>query len=238
MQLDCANILAQQPRWLRAVEATVSGSRRNARVASRTSRLVLGVISALASASIAVGCGSSVEPEGDEMDSGAMAAPDGGAQPGPGPGPAPGPGPGPGSTLPRYPGLSLDCWFPPNSFCNPANNEGCAPDEACDIGSEPDGRPVVACFPPPADARLGEACNNQTGPFCRGGTTCMDGVCMDICCSDTECPAPERCVPLDASLGTLGVCRVSAGPSCQPPGAFCQQTADCCSQICHLGHCH
>ncbi|MEM6959111.1 MAG: hypothetical protein AAF411_17995 [Myxococcota bacterium] len=151
------------------------------------------------------------------------------------------PPPPPPETLPRYEGLSLDCWLPPNSYCNPANNEGCAAGEACDVASDERGRAIVACFPPPAEQQLGEACNNESGPFCAGGLRCMVDRCMDTCCTDSECAVGERCAPLDASLGSLGVCSsapVTPPPTCSPPGGFCAGNGDCCSNDCHFDHCH
>ncbi|MEM9073161.1 MAG: hypothetical protein AAGE52_31945 [Myxococcota bacterium] len=145
-----------------------------------------------------------------------------------------------GPPLPRYPGLPIGCWIPRNSFCNPANNQGCAAGEACDVAGDAMGRPIIQCFPPPADQGLGEACNNDTGPFCEGGLRCMSGQCMDTCCDRSECAAGERCVPLDPGLGSLGVCAEDdgGGGTCARPGAFCGTNADCCSNICHIGHCH
>jgi len=144
-----------------------------------------------------------------------------------------------GPPLPRFDGLPTSCWLPPNSSCNPANNDGCAADEACDVAAEPPtGRPIVMCFPPPAEQELGESCANDTGPYCRGGLRCMDGACMDTCCTDAECSGDERCVPLDATLGTLGVCDDDEAPTCEGPGGFCAGNGDCCSGICHSGHCH
>ena len=144
-----------------------------------------------------------------------------------------------GPPLPRFDGLPVSCWLPPGSTCNPANNDGCAADEACDLAVDPAGRPIITCFPPPATAALGTACNNQTGPFCQGGLRCMDRVCMDTCCTDRECTVEgERCVPLEPQLGTLGVCRTDDGPDCALPGEPCSQASDCCSFDCHVDHCH
>jgi len=144
-----------------------------------------------------------------------------------------------GPPPPRFEGLPVSCWLPPNSVCNPANNDGCAADEACDVALDAEGRPIVTCFPPPATQELGETCNNEGGPFCVGGLRCMDGECMDTCCTDAECAAPgERCIALEPDLGSLGVCDDASTPSCQPPGAFCRSSSDCCSSDCHVGHCH
>lgn len=140
---------------------------------------------------------------------------------------------------PRYASLSISCWVPPNSFCNPADNSGCAADEACDVATDENGQPIVTCFPPPAEQGLGQPCSNDRGPFCAGGLRCMDGQCMDTCCENSECAAPLRCVPLDSRLGSLGVCSDAPPmPACARPGAFCAQSSDCCSNDCHIGHCH
>jgi hypothetical protein len=141
--------------------------------------------------------------------------------------------------LPRFPGLPTSCWLPPGSDCNPATNEGCGADEACDIARDESDRIVVVCFPPPATEDVGARCDNSAGPHCRGGLRCMEGFCRDTCCDDRECTAPgERCVPLDPRAGTLGVCSAETGPSCGGPGAFCRGAEDCCSRDCHFDHCH
>lgn len=144
-----------------------------------------------------------------------------------------------GPPLERFRGLPVSCWLPPGSECNPANNDGCAADEACDLAVDELNRPIVVCFPPPATELLGAFCNNRNGPFCAGGLRCMDGVCLDTCCTDSECTVDgERCVALEPDLGTLGVCRVDDGPPCGGPGASCREAGDCCSRDCHIGHCH
>ncbi|MGF1465103.1 MAG: hypothetical protein ACFCGT_03130 [Sandaracinaceae bacterium] len=144
-----------------------------------------------------------------------------------------------GPPLPRFEGLPIDCWLPRNSFCNPANNDGCRDDEACDLTVDPDGQPLIMCFPPPATEALGDTCDNQRGPFCAGGLRCMERRCMDTCCADAECTvAGERCVPLDPRYGALGVCRVDDAPDCGRPGDPCRQASDCCSRDCHIDHCH
>lgn len=144
-----------------------------------------------------------------------------------------------GPPLPRFSRLPASCWLPPNTLCNPANNDGCEADEACDLALEPDGRPIIACFPPPVEQELGDRCNNERGPFCRGGLRCSDGMCMDTCCDDSECTLEgERCIPMNPDLGSLGVCREFTPMACQPPGGPCGGATDCCSNDCHLGHCH
>ncbi len=167
----------------------------------------------------------------DEMDAGAtdMARPDTGPPP---------PPVDMGPPAPRFEGLPFECWLPRNSFCNPANNDGCAPDEACDIAVDEQGQPIVMCFPPPAEQQLGEVCDNSAGPFCAGGLRCMGGECRDTCCEHSECSGGERCVPLDPLLGTLGICADDAGPTCAPPGGRCSRPSDCCSNVCHIDHCH
>jgi hypothetical protein len=199
-----------------------------------TNRRVLLASIALTTLVVAGGCESDGEPSAG-TDAGFPTDDAGAARPDAGPPARTDAGP----PLPRYAGLPVSCWLPPNSLCNPANNEGCPDDEACDLGTEPGGRHIIACFPPPAAQQLGEACDNEAGPFCRGGLRCMDGECMDTCCGDDECTvAGERCVPLAPDLGTLGVCRDSAAPMCQPPGGSCRSASDCCSRDCHIDHCH
>lgn len=185
-----------------------------------------------------IGCatedGESLDTRMTDAGGSAPPPPDAGPQPDDDPRPDAGPLP------PRFSGLPLGCWVPRNSFCNPANNDGCEPDEACDLSEEPSGRPIIMCFPPPATEPLGAACNNSTGPFCQGGLRCMSGRCMDTCCSDAECTAPgERCVAMfEPHIGTLGVCDEDDGSTCSPPGGPCRRPSDCCSNICHIDHCH
>ncbi|HZO15537.1 MAG TPA: hypothetical protein VFB62_19830 [Polyangiaceae bacterium] len=70
--------------------------------------------------------------------------------------------------------------------CNPVTNEPCdtAAGEACDIA----GIEGFQCYPPPNDTALCKACDQDAGPWCRGGATCL-GVdrCAKYCCNDSDC---------------------------------------------------
>lgn len=119
--------------------------------------------------------------------------------------------------------------------CNPLSNAPCGQGEACDLGVDGTGTPALSCFPPPNTQILGQACDPQSGPFCAGSMTCFNGTCAPYCCSNSDCRGVP-CTPFDASLGTLGAC--AEAPMCQPAGGPCAVAADCCSNDCHLDHCH
>jgi hypothetical protein len=88
--------------------------------------------------------------------------------------------------------------------CNPITNEGCSTDtgEACD--HTPDG---FGCFPAPNDTPICEACDNQAGPFCEAGHTCLpDGGCAAFCCDDGDCGANGKCDTTVIKLAEGGVC--------------------------------
>ncbi len=107
--------------------------------------------------------------------------------------------------------------------CNPVTNQGCQTGEECDTVADDNGNLIgFGCYPPPNDAALCATCDNQNGPFCKGGTTCFqtgaaDGssVCAQYCCSDADCGgAAGSCVTSDGNGGnifdplapTLGIC--------------------------------
>ncbi|MEM9071359.1 MAG: hypothetical protein AAGE52_22830 [Myxococcota bacterium] len=140
---------------------------------------------------------------------------------------------------PRFAGLSRSCWLHPNSFCNPATNEGCDEGEVCDVRFAMSGMTsTISCFATPATQRLGDLCDDERGLFCEGGLRCVYGECMDSCCEDAECDDGLHCAPLLPAVGSLGVCTDSSFLICAPPGGFCAQPSDCCSLECHVGHCH
>lgn len=134
-------------------------------------------------------------------------------------------------------GVSLPpgCWNGP-ATCDPRTNAGCGPDEACDAGLDENGTPAVACFPPPNTQGLGQACDPNQGPFCQGGTTCVNGTCAALCCSAADCGGGLPCTAIDPQLGTLGAC--VEPQMCSGPGGPCSENADCCSNDCHVNHCH
>ncbi|MDC3958798.1 hypothetical protein [Polyangium jinanense] len=125
--------------------------------------------------------------------------------------------------------------FTGTATCNPLTNAGCmGAGEACDFG-EKQGKPGFSCYPPPNEAKEGEACNNASGPFCAPTLHCY-GTCKKFCCASAECAQGETCEPFDAALGTLGFCRDPS--ACSPAGGPCQKPEDCCSMDCHVDHCH
>jgi len=68
--------------------------------------------------------------------------------------------------------------------CNPMQ-PSCASGEACDFSQAGQ----FVCYPPPNDASPGGYCNASTGPFCKNGATCVDGICKTYCCTDADCTA-------------------------------------------------
>ena len=86
-------------------------------------------------------------------------------------------------------------------MCNAVTNAPCMADEACDRA----GAGALACYSPPNDAVSCGACDNNTGPFCGGGFTCRNKVCVKFCCEDGDCSAGALC---DHSISTQigGVC--------------------------------
>ena len=87
--------------------------------------------------------------------------------------------------------------------CNPITNEGCDTDagEACDHTATGFG-----CFPAPNDTPICEACDNQDGPFCEAGHTCLpDGSCGAFCCDNADC-GTGKCDTALLKLTHGGVC--------------------------------
>lgn len=66
--------------------------------------------------------------------------------------------------------------------CNPMWSD-CGTGETCDA-TDGEG---FACFPPPNDAGLGGSCDAALGPYCRAGSTCVDGICRAFCCDHSDC---------------------------------------------------
>jgi len=135
----------------------------------------------------------------------------------------------PGPWQPDVPPASC---FSGDASCDPLG-AGCDLEagEACDFA---DG--ALACFPAPNTQALGDPCGNDVG-FCEHGLHCFGGACVALCCDDTTCTVPgDVCDPFDPDLGTFGICREEG--ACNPGGAFCSGNADCCSNDCHIDHCH
>jgi hypothetical protein len=88
--------------------------------------------------------------------------------------------------------------------CDPVKNDCTGSGEACDIGS--DG--AAGCFPPPNDVAVGGACDNQAGPFCKGGYHCgANNTCQKFCCSASDCGSGKACTPLGiVQTDAIGIC--------------------------------
>lgn len=136
---------------------------------------------------------------------------------------------GGGGTLPA------GCWIGEAS-CDPRTNAPCEAGEACDAGLDENGVLTVSCYPPPNTQALGAACDAAQGPYCEGGTTCVQGTCARLCCSAADCDGGLPCTAFDATKGTLGACVEEK--TCAGPGGACVENADCCSNDCHFNHCH
>jgi hypothetical protein len=89
--------------------------------------------------------------------------------------------------------------------CDPTDPNACGKGETCDIdGSTGE----FACFPPPNDAHLGDACDNSQGPFCSAGLACDQGTCKQYCCDDSICAAGTTCQEVgSAGFITIKVCQ-------------------------------
>lgn len=99
--------------------------------------------------------------------------------------------------------VDTNCTVQCNPPCNPITNEGCDGDagEACD--HTPTG---FGCFPPDNDTPVCESCDNQKGPFCEAGHTCLpDGTCGAYCCDDGDC-GTGKCDKTVIKLAQGGVC--------------------------------
>ena len=71
-------------------------------------------------------------------------------------------------------GLPSGCWTLNAAECNPLDNSGCEPTDACDYGpGDVDFEPIVACFGGAIDRGPGETCDGALGPWCKPGYHCI-----------------------------------------------------------------
>ena len=82
--------------------------------------------------------------------------------------------------------------------CNPVTNAGC-PSGSCDLSDQ-----GYNCFPT-GTADMCTACDNQAGPFCATGSTCVGGQCARFCCTDADCGC-GKCIQQNAGGELLSVC--------------------------------
>ncbi|MCU0661290.1 MAG: trypsin-like serine protease [Myxococcota bacterium] len=99
--------------------------------------------------------------------------------------------------------------------CNPvASTTGCSgTEDACDYGETQDGGEGFYCFPE-STLPIGSECNDQDGPRCVAGATCIDSVCRAYCCPATNCGSGMECQQPSpywskVSPQHLGVCQPS-----------------------------
>jgi hypothetical protein len=84
-----------------------------------------------------------------------------------------------------------------NPSCNPVTNQGCnaANMEACDS----DGAGGFTCFAGTMGVAICQMCDENMGPFCSPGMTCVNAECAQYCCNDGDC-------------GSTGTCDMTQGP--------------------------
>ena len=92
--------------------------------------------------------------------------------------------------------------------CDPVTNAGCqAQETACEYGVH-QGASGFYCFSDSTEP-LGAACGSQDngGPWCAGGSTCVSGICVAYCCGDDDCGG-EVCSAVEHEnvTGPLGTC--------------------------------
>ncbi len=116
--------------------------------------------------------------------------------------------------------------------CDPLSNEGCGENgAACDFGADQQDNTGFYCFEGSTQV-LGASCDPQNGPWCAGGMTCVQGICMAYCCSADDCKAGEQCAipePYWPGINTkqLGVCAALGGGDPQDqPGDSDEDTGD------------
>jgi hypothetical protein len=84
--------------------------------------------------------------------------------------------------------------------CNPVTND-CPTGETCYLAGFED----PMCGSGTGTETVCEACNEETGPYCNGGLTCVGAngtQCARFCCTDADCGGePGSCM----TLGTLGL---------------------------------
>lgn len=97
-------------------------------------------------------------------------------------------------------GGAFDCYE--GGVCNPTVPKDCGDNgEACDL-TDTTG---FQCFPSPNDAKLGEGCNQENGPFCAHGLGCDNDTCAAFCCVDADCPSND-CVTIPQASAFAAYC--------------------------------
>lgn len=74
-----------------------------------------------------------------------------------------------------------------NVSCNPVTNQGCGPQEACDVLEG-----EFVCFLTGNVRARCEPCGYGSHDFCLGGSHCV-GRCAGFCCDDGDCGPGARC---------------------------------------------
>jgi hypothetical protein len=124
-----------------------------------------------------------------------------------GPGGAGGSGPTlePACDLPATPPSGGSCvTLGGDIACNPVSGASCTQAGfACDYSDK-----GYACYGPPNDKKLCEACDYNNQQFCENGTTCIDGICLRYCCEDADCGLNGVC---SKDGNAVGICYKSSG---------------------------
>jgi hypothetical protein len=90
--------------------------------------------------------------------------------------------------------------------CNPVTNVPCNVGESCDNAQN-----GFHCYapPPPNTAALCTVCDDELGPACGPGSTCVHTAtglaCGRFCCTDGDC-TPGHCDTTTLGSGPIGVC--------------------------------
>ncbi len=90
--------------------------------------------------------------------------------------------------------------------CEPVGAESCPEGSACDYGQH-QGAWGFFCYTDATEIE-GASCDEQDGPWCTSGLSCVEGVCRRYCCSDEDCQS-TGCEPLSWDYvegGELGIC--------------------------------
>ncbi len=120
--------------------------------------------------------------------------------------------------------------------CNPETNSGCGEGQACLWTYGQDRVHRFECRDS-ATEPVGQPCDNASGLFCRGGSTCVEGTCVAFCCSDSHCDSQDTNCNFhqrwgdDVEGGSLGLClnQQTQGNPCEIGDSYgweCNPTAE------------
>jgi len=103
---------------------------------------------------------------------------------------------------------AVDCWSAEYAGnCDPVHND-CSGGTTCDLAEDWEGYLVLDCLAK-GGAKLGDACDDENGPYCGEGLHCdgLPGKCAKFCCTDGDCSSVGgTCNPINSNQGSLGLC--------------------------------